>query len=76
MPRTRNLHSRLMTLVTSVESALTEGNLLARHQIIVSEDFGRCMDHLHQAAELLDRMVGEPGSAIFICLPERKPPPG
>jgi hypothetical protein len=76
MPRTQELHSRLMTLVTSVESAITEANLLARHQIIVSENFDRCLDHLHQAAELLDQMVGGPGSAILIRLPERKPPRG
>ena len=66
----------MLVVSTSVEAAITAGNSLARHQIVVSKDFDRMMDCLHQAAEILDRMAVEREASAVVRFPLRNPPSG
>jgi hypothetical protein len=59
-----------------VEAAIAAGNSLARHQIVVSKDFDRMMDCLHQAAEILDRMAMEREASVVVRFPLQDPASG
>jgi hypothetical protein len=66
----------VLMVSTSVEAAITAGNSLARHQILVSTDFDRMMDCLHQAAEILDRVATEREASVVVKFPLREPASG
>jgi hypothetical protein len=69
-----DMQARMLVVAASVEVAITAGNLLARHQIVLSKDFDRMMDCLHQAAETLDRIRVEHEASVVVTLPLRSPP--
>lgn len=73
MPTIFEMQARMLVVSTSVEAAITAGNSLARHQIVLSKDFDRMMDCLHQAAEILDRMTVEHEASVVVKLPLRSP---
>jgi|EndMetStandDraft_5_1072996.scaffolds.fasta_scaffold816014_2 hypothetical protein len=68
------MQAHILVVSTSVEAAIAAGNSLARHQIVLSKDFDRMMDCLHQAAEILDRMRLEHEASGVVTLPLRSPP--
>lgn len=57
MRTVRDMQALLVEVTDAVEAAITAGNAVAQHQILSSVDFERMMDHLHRAAETLDRIA-------------------
>jgi hypothetical protein len=67
------VHAHLRAMASSLEAAIAAGNSLARHQIVLSKDFDRLMDRLHEAAEVLDGLILKHEAAVVVEHSPRAP---